>query len=434
VAQRLKQAAPLAELLRPRTLDEVVGQSHLVGPDGPLRSFVGAQQLTSMILWGPAGTGKTTLARILATSAGYATESLSAVTGGVKDVREALSRAHERLGERGQKTVLFIDEVHRFNKSQQDLLLPATESGEIVLIGATTENPYFEVNAALMSRCTLWRLKPLSEDELLTLARRGLELRNASATDEALSAVTSSADGDARGALTTLDTAIILAHAQLGVGTEVTVEHIAQARDGRLYHQSADTHYDQVSAFIKSVRGSDPDAALYWLVTLLESGESARFLARRLVILASEDIGLADPMGLLVAESAARAVEFVGLPEARLTLAHATITLALLPKSNAVTRALGAATQAVQAGGVIEVPDHLRDGHYRGASELGFGNNYRYPHDFDNGWVDQQYLPDGQKGSRFFEPSFYGREQALVEQWRRRTGQTDTDGTATPVE
>lgn len=434
MAQRLKQAAPLAELLRPRTLDEVVGQSHLVGPDGPLRSFVGAQQLTSMILWGPAGTGKTTLARILATSAGYATESLSAVTGGVKDVREALSRAHERLGERGQKTVLFIDEVHRFNKSQQDLLLPATESGEIVLIGATTENPYFEVNAALMSRCTMWRLKPLSEDELLTLARRGLELRNASATDEALSAVTSSADGDARGALTTLDTAIILAHAQLGVGTEVTVEHIAQARDGRLYHQSADTHYDQVSAFIKSVRGSDPDAALYWLVTLLESGESARFLARRLVILASEDIGLADPMGLLVAESAARAVEFVGLPEARLTLAHATITLALLPKSNAVTRALGAATQAVQAGGVIEVPDHLRDGHYRGASELGFGNNYRYPHDFDNGWVDQQYLPDGQKGSRFFEPSFYGREQALVEQWRRRTGQTDTDGTSTPVE
>ena len=434
MAQRLKQAAPLAELLRPRTLDEVVGQSHLVGPDGPLRSFVGAQQLTSMILWGPAGTGKTTLARILATSAGYATESLSAVTGGVKDVREALSRAHERLGERGQKTVLFIDEVHRFNKSQQDLLLPATESGEIVLIGATTENPYFEVNAALMSRCTLWRLKPLSEDELLTLARRGLELRNASATDEALSAVTSSADGDARGAITTLDTAIILAHAQLGVGTEVTVEHIAQARDGRLYHQSADTHYDQVSAFIKSVRGSDPDAALYWLVTLLESGESARFLARRLVILASEDIGLADPMGLLVAESAARAVEFVGLPEARLTLAHATITLALLPKSNAVTRALGAATQAVQAGGVIEVPDHLRDGHYRGASELGFGNNYRYPHDFDNGWVDQQYLPDGQKGSRFFEPSFYEREQALVEQWRRRTGQTDTDGTSTPVE
>ena len=434
MAQRLKQAAPLAELLRPRTLDEVVGQSHLVGPDGPLRSFVGAQQLTSMILWGPAGTGKTTLARILATSAGYATESLSAVTGGVKDVREALSRAHDRLGERGQKTVLFIDEVHRFNKSQQDLLLPATESGEIVLIGATTENPYFEVNAALMSRCTLWRLKPLTEAELLTLAHRGLELRNASASDEALSAVTSSADGDARGALTTLDTAIILAHAQSGVGTQVSVEHIAQARDGRLYHQSADTHYDQVSAFIKSVRGSDPDAALYWLVTLLESGESARFLARRLVILASEDVGLADPMGLLVAESAARAVEFVGLPEARLTLAHATITLALLPKSNAVTRALGAVTQAVQAGGHIEVPDHLRDGQYRGASEIGFGTNYQYPHDFDNGWVDQQYLPDGQKGARFFDPSFYGREQAIVEQWRRRTGQTDTDGTTTPVE
>jgi putative ATPase len=404
-----------------------------VGPNGPLRRFVESRQLTSMILWGPAGTGKTTLARILATSADYVMESLSAVSSGVKDVREAILRARARLGEHGQRTVLFIDEVHRFNKSQQDLLLPATETGEVVLIGATTENPYFEVNAALMSRSTLWRLHPLNEDDLATLVRRGLELRGATITDEALGAVTSSADGDARSALTTLDTAIVLASIE-NLGEPVEVSHVARARDGRLYHQSADTHYDQVSAFIKSVRGSDPDAALYWLVTLLESGESARFLARRLVILASEDVGLADPTGLLVAESAARAVEFVGLPEARLTLAHATITLSLLPKSNSVTRALGAATAAVQSGGSVEVPAHLRDAHYRSAALLGHGTEYRYAHDYPDGWVDQQYLPDAFAASTFFDPSSYGREGPLVAQWRARTNRSHQDEPPAPVE
>jgi putative ATPase len=387
-----------------------------------------------MILWGPAGTGKTTLARIMATSAGYASESLSAVNGGVKEVREALNRAHDRLGEQGQRTVLFIDEVHRFNKSQQDLLLPATETGEIVLIGATTENPYFEVNAALMSRSTLWRLHTLNEQDLAELVERGLELRRATITPEAIEAITSSADGDARVALTTLDTAIILARAEGGNDAPVDVSHVAQARDGRLYHQSRDTHYDQVSALIKSVRGSDPDAALYWLVTLLESGESARFLARRLVILASEDVGLADPMGLLVAEAAARAVEFVGLPEARLTLAHATVTLALLPKSNSITRALGAVTHAVQSGGLVDVPDHLRDASYRSASKIGFGLTYDHPHDFAGGWVDQQYLPDGLVGSVFFDPSNYGREQSLVEQWRQRRGHEDPESSSSQVE
>ena len=386
-----------------------------------------------MILWGPAGTGKTTLARILAASAGYATESISAVTSGVKDVREALVRAERRLGEQDQRTVLFIDEVHRFNKSQQDLLLPATETGQVVLIGATTENPYFEVNAALMSRATLWRLHPLVEDDLVVLVRRGLELRGATITDEALAAIASSSDGDARAALTTLDTAIVLAAASDVEGT-VTIDHVAQARDGRLYHQSRDTHYDQVSALIKSVRGSDPDAALYWLVTLLESGESARFLARRLVILASEDVGLADPMGLVLAEACARAVEFVGLPEARLNLAHATIALSLMPKSNSVTRALGAATQAVAAGGLVEVPAHLRDAHYRGAADLGFGTDYRYPHDEAGGWADQQYLPDGQVGQVYFEPSFHGREAALVAQWRDRTGRSGEAAPDAPVE
>jgi putative ATPase len=386
-----------------------------------------------MILWGPAGTGKTTLARILATSADYVIESLSAVSSGVKDVREALARAHERLGERGQRTVLFIDEVHRFNKAQQDLLLPATETGAVVLIGATTENPYFEVNAALMSRSTLWRLRPLAEEDLVTLVRRGLELRGASITDAALEAVTSSADGDARSALTTLDTAIVLVNIE-DPGAPVDVSHVARARDGRLYHQSADTHYDQISAFIKSVRGSDPDAALYWMVTLLESGESARFLARRLVILASEDVGLAEPLGLLVAEAAARAVEFVGLPEARLTLAHATLTLALMPKSNSVTRALGAATAALQSGASTQVPAHLRDASFRSAALLGHGTEYRYAHDYPDGWVDQQYLPDELATSTFFDSSSYGREGALVEQWRARTNRSHQGEPPAPVE
>jgi len=425
--------APLADLLRPRTLDEIVGQDHLVGSEGPLRRLVESRNLKTMILWGPAGTGKTTLARILATSAGYATESLSAVSSGVKDVREALARAERRLGENDQRTVLFIDEVHRFNKSQQDLLLPATETGLVVLIGATTENPYFEVNAALMSRATLWRLNPLGSADLEVLIRRGLELRQSDISDEALVAITASADGDARAALTTLDTAVVLAHAG-GGETRIELAHVAQARDGRLYHQSSDTHYDQVSALIKSIRGSDPDAALYWLVTLLESGESARFLARRLVILASEDVGLADPMGLVLAEACARAVEFVGLPEARLNLAHATVALCLMPKSNSVTRALGAATREVAEGGLGEVPAHLRDAHYRGASELGFGAGYHYPHDFPDGWIAQQYLPDAHATSVFFVPSPHGREGPLVDQWRRRTSRSDEPSSDAPVE
>jgi len=425
--------APLAELLRPRTLDEIVGQDHLVGPDGPLRRFVESRQLTSMILWGPAGTGKTTLARILANAADYVMEPLSAVSSGVKDVREAIARARERLGQHSQRTVLFIDEVHRFNKAQQDLLLPATETGEVVLIGATTENPYFEVNAALMSRSTLWRLRPLGDDDLAILVRRGLDLRAATISDEALEAITASADGDARSALTTLDTAIVLARLE-DESAKVELSHVARARDGRLYHQSADTHYDQISAFIKSVRGSDPDAAMYWLLTLLESGESARFIARRLVILASEDIGLAEPLGLLVAESAARAVEFVGLPEARLTLSHATLTLALLPKSNSVTRALGAATAAVQSGGLVEVPAHLRDAHYRSAGLLGHGNEYRYAHDYPEGWVDQQYLPDRFVDATFYDPSTYGKEASLAAQWRARTNRSHQDRPDAPVE
>lgn len=398
-----------------------MGQEHLVGPNGSLRRFLEAQQLPSMILWGPAGTGKTTLARILATSAGYVTETLSAVSSGVKDVREAIERARQRLGERGERTVLFIDEVHRFNRSQQDLLLPVTESGEIVLIGATTENPFFEVNAALMSRTSLWRLHPLSAENLATLVSRGVSLRGATISESVSKALVSSADGDARSALTTLDTAIILAKADQR--SEVTLEDISHARDGRLFHQSEDSHYDQVSAFIKSIRGSDPDAALFWMAALLESGETPRFIARRLVIAASEDIGLADPTALLLAEACARAVEFIGLPECRLTLAHTTLALALAPKSNSATTGLAAAVKAVQEGGPLEVPAHLRDAHYTGAKVLGAGTEYRYPHDFANHWVAQQYLPYGVSDGDIFTPGTEGREGPTVDQWRQRRDQ-----------
>jgi putative ATPase len=388
-------------------------------------------QLRSMILWGPAGTGKTTLARILAATAGFTVETVSAVSSGVKDLRDVISRAEDRLAQRAERTVLFIDEVHRFNKSQQDLLLPATETGQITLIGATTENPYFEVNAALISRTTQWRVHPLNDDALQLLVRRGLVARGATIDDDALAHIVAVADGDGRSALTTLDVALALASATSGP-SHVSVAHVIAARDGRIHHQSADTHYDQISAFIKSVRGSDPDAAVFWLVALLDAGESARFIARRLVILASEDVGLADPTALLVCESAARAVEFVGLPEARLTLTHATITLALMPKSNSVTSALNRATEALRAGASTTVPAHLRDAHYASAAVIGHGVNYQYPHDFEGAWVPQQYLPDELVGRSFYEPHELGREGPLVAQWRLRRNSEDQNNP--PVE
>jgi len=427
--QRLAARAPLAARLRPRTLDEVVGQQHLVGTGAPLRALVESDRLGSVILWGPPGSGKTTLARLLADLTDKAFVPLSAVAAGVKDVREAIEEARRRLGERGQGTILFVDEVHRFNKAQQDVLLPAVEDGLVVLVGATTENPFFEVNAPLLSRATLWRLQPLTDDELARVARRGLGAEGVDADDDALGALVAASDGDARATLTTLEVAAALARRRAASddpgtggrgGPRITLDDVRRARDGRLYHQGVDDHYDQASALIKSIRGSDADAGLYWLARMLDAGEDARFVARRLVILASEDVGMADPQGLLIADAAARAVETVGLPEAALNLAHAVVYLACAPKSNRVTMALGRARADLAAGGRRDVPPHLRDAHYRGAADLGHGTDYRYPHDEPAGWVPQQYRPDEVEGHVYFEPSGHGDERALADRMRRQ--------------
>jgi putative ATPase len=412
--RNLERQAPLAARLRPRTLDEMVGQEHLVGPGAPLRVLAESDRVGSAILWGPAGTGKTTLARLLAATTAKHLVTLSATAAGVKDVREALTEAERRLGEQGQGTMLFVDEVHRFNKSQQDVLLPAVEDGLVVLIGATTENPFFEVNPPLLSRSSLWRLRPLSAESLRTLVLRGLEAEDATAEDDAIDAVVAACEGDARAALTTVEVAVALARASAGGGAGaaavLTMADMARARDGRLFHQGADEHYDQISALIKSVRGSDPDAGLYWMARMIEGGEDPRFLARRMVILASEDIGLADPQALLIAEAAARAVEYVGLPEAALNLAEAVIYLARAPKSNSVIVALGRAQEDVRSGAQQEVPNHLRDSHYKGAASLGHGEGYVYPHADPSGAVEQQYRPEALQGHVYYEPSPHGDE------------------------
>ena len=402
---RLSEVGPLASRLRPRTLDEVVGQQHLVGPGAPLRALVESDRVSSAILWGPPGAGKTTIALAVAAQSSKEFVTLQAVSAGVADVRSEIAAARARLGEQGRGTILFIDEVHRFNRAQQDALLPAVEAGVVTLIGATTENPFFSVNSPLLSRCTLWRLVALDDDEIGALVHRGLDAEGASADDGAIDELIAVADGDARAALGTLQIAIALAGDQV-----VTVRDVERARAGRFFHHGRDAHYDMISALIKSVRGSDPDAGLYWLARMLEAGSDARFIARRLVILASEDVGLADPMALVVASAAANAVEVVGLPEAQLNLAQAVVYLSRAPKSNSVTTALGRAFEDARRGPRAEVPKHLRDAHYSGASVLGHGEGYRYPHDYPEGWVDQEYRPNEIAGHVYYEPSGHGAE------------------------
>lgn len=423
----LDRSGPLASRLRPRDLDEIIGQRHLVAPGAPLRSLVEQDRVSSAVLWGPPGSGKTTLALAIAAHSSKEFVTLHAVSAGVADARAAISAARSRLGEHGRGTILFIDEVHRFNRAQQDALLPSVEDGLVVLIGATTENPYFSVNSPLLSRSTLWRLYPLEDEDIRAVVRRGLGAEGAEADDPAIEELVAVADGDARAALGTLEIAIAIART---AGRKVTAPDVEQARAGRLIHHGRDAHYDMVSALIKSVRGSDPDAGLYWLARMLEAGSDPRFVARRLVILASEDVGLADPTALVVADAAARAVEFVGLPEAQLNLAQAVIYLAAAPKSNSVTTALGRALEDARRGPRADVPEHLRDSHYAGAKNLGHGDGYVYPHEDPRGWVKQEYRPAEVRENVYYEPSSHGAEAALRARLERlRGGATELEQT-----
>jgi putative ATPase len=425
-SERLARRAPLAVRMRPQRLDDIVGQDHLLGPGKPLRTLIEADRLSSVILWGPPGTGKTTLAQLIARSSEKAFEQLSAVTATVKDVREVVASAEMRLGTKEQGTILFLDEVHRFNKAQQDALLPSTESGLLVLIGATTENPFFEVNPPLLSRSTLFRLNPLDDEAIVTLLHRGLAFEEATATDDALAHVASRAAGDARHALTLLEVAVALAAAR-GTPIVVGIDDAENAANAKALRHGRDAHYDLISAFIKSIRGSDADAGLYWLARMLDAGEDARFIARRLVILASEDVGMADPLSLVVADAAARAVEFVGLPEAQLNLAQAVVHLATAPKSNRVTTALGRAQADARGAGRGEVPMHLRDAHYKGARTLGHGAGYAYPHDDPAGWVAQEYRPAEVRDNVYYEPSPHGHEQEIARIMTTRSERTGHD-------
>src|SRR5215211_6187834 len=421
-AERLAdQDAPLAARMRPRTLEEFVGQGHMLGPGSALRALIEADELRSVILWGPAGTGKTSLAHIIAQATRSHFEELSATSAGVKDVRALLAAARERLGALGRRSILFIDEIHRFNKGQQDALLPGVEDRTVVLDGATTENPFFTVNAPLMSRSLLFRLEPLGTAELETIVTRaladpdrGLGGHGLTLDGDALAHLVDRADGDARHALNALEAAALVVTAK--EASRMTLADIEDAL------QRPRVTYDRASAFIKSIRGSDPDAALHYLARMLAAGEDPRFVARRLVISASEDVGLADPQALPIAVAAFQALEFIGLPEARLNLAEAVVYLALAPKSNSAYAALGAASRELEEARPGRVPSHLQSASYAGERKLGIGVGYVYPHDQPGHWAAQRYLPEGLRGG-YYQPTDQGREAAMAEAWRRRRGQ-----------
>ncbi len=423
--ERAEARAPLAARMRPRTLDEVVGQARLLTPGSPLRRLVEAAPGSravpaSVILWGPPGTGKTTLAHVVARSTDRIFRELSAITAGVKEVRAVIDAARRDLGMSGRETLLFLDEIHRFSKAQQDSLLPAVENRWVTLIAATTENPYFSVISPLLSRSLLLTLEPLDDADVSALVERALSAEHGLADsvaldDEARAQLLRLAGGDARKALTALEAAAGAARDQ-GSGT-VTAEILAQALDRAAvrYDRDGDQHYDVASALIKSIRGSDVDAALHYLARMIEAGEDPRFIARRLVISASEDIGLADPSALPTAVAAMQAVSFLGWPEARISLAQAVIALALAPKSNAAIRAIDAALADVRAGHAGPVPLHLRDGHYKGAAKLGHAQGYVYPHDLPSGVAAQQYAPDAIHGKRYYDPTRHGVEERYAD-------------------
>ena len=424
---RMKDEAPLASRLRPRTLDEIVGQKHILGKDRLLYRAIRADKLSSVIFYGPPGTGKTTIARVIANTTKADFTQLNATVAGKKDMEAVVAKAKDNLGMYGRKTILFVDEIHRFNKGQQDYLLPFVEDGTLILIGATTENPYFEVNGALLSRSVVFELKPLEKEDILELIRRavtdperGMGAYQPEITPEAADFLADISGGDARLALNAIELGVLTTEKGEDGKIHLTLEVISECIQKRTvrYDKTGDNHYDTISAFIKSMRGSDPDAAVYYLAKMIYAGEDERFIARRIMICASEDVGNADPMALTVAVSAAQAVERIGFPESQIILAQAAAYVACAPKSNSAVMAISRAMESVKTKGT-SVPAHLQDAHYGGAGKLGHGIGYKYAHDYPNHYVEQQYLPTELQGERFYEPSDNGYERQIREYFRR---------------
>lgn len=436
-ANTMEKESPLASRMRPTTLDEVVGQKHIIGKDKLLYRAIKADKLGSVIFYGPPGTGKTTLAKVIANTTSARFEQINATVAGKKDMEEIVKNAKDSIGMYGQKTILFVDEIHRFNKSQQDYLLPFVEDGTITLIGATTENPYFEVNNALLSRSRIFELKPLEKQDIRELVMRavydtkkGMGTYGADITDEAADFLADVANGDARAALNAVELGILTTDKSDDGKIHITIDVAAECIQKRVvrYDHDGDNHYDTISAFIKSMRGSDPDAAVYYLARMLYAGEDVKFIARRIMICASEDVGNADPNALVVAVSAAQAVERIGMPESQIILSQAAVYVATAPKSNAAYMGIAKAMKTVADTRTMPVPAHLQDRHYKGAEKLGHGLGYKYAHDYPNHYVTQQYLPDGVEGMRFYEPSENGYEKKIREHMefiKREAGETE---------
>lgn len=423
-----EKESPLAARMRPRTLEEVVGQQHIIAKDKLLYRAIKADKISSIIFYGPPGTGKTTLAKVIAGTTSSEFMQINATVAGKKDMEEVVAKAKELQGMYQKRTILFIDEIHRFNKGQQDYLLPFVEDGTIIIIGATTENPYFEVNGALISRSMIFELKPIEKEDIKTLIKRaltdserGMGAYEAVITDEALDALADIAGGDARHALNAIELAVMTTERNAEGKIEITIPVIEDCIQKRVvrYDKSGDNHYDTISAFIKSMRGSDPDAALYYLAKMLYAGESITFIARRIMICAAEDVGNADPMALVVATNASMAVERIGMPEAQIILAQAVSYVATAPKSNAACNAIFEALDKVKETGNLPVPTHLQDAHYKGSAKLGHGIGYKYAHDYKNHYVKQQYLPYELTGSEFYRPTGNGYEVKIREHMKK---------------